>query len=151
MRMQPETGTTPNPTLTVLSISPNAEDHSVLEGIVSHSQWTLLKTNNLFSARAVLLQRRDISVVLCEKDLTTGTWIDIFKDIQPMPHPPSLIVTSRLPDEHLWAEALNLGAWDVLATPFDRSEVLYSIRSAWDHWHRYRESATPPKVMKAAS
>jgi hypothetical protein len=33
-------------------------------------------------------------------------------------------VTSRLADERLWAEALNLGAWDVLAKPFDADEVI---------------------------
>ena len=45
-------------------------------------------------------------------------------------HPPALIVTSRLADERRWAEALNLGAWDVLAKPLDRREVLRSVRAA---------------------
>jgi DNA-binding response OmpR family regulator len=38
--------------------------------------------------------------------------------------PPLLIVSSRLADEHLWAEALNLGVFDVLAKPFQSEEVL---------------------------
>jgi CheY-like chemotaxis protein len=49
------------------------------------------------------------------------------------PDPPMLIVTSRLADDYLWAEALNLGAYDVLAKPFDASEVSssnYCIPSA---------------------
>jgi hypothetical protein len=33
-----------------------------------------------------------------------------------LPDPPVLIVTSRLADEYLWAEALNPGAYDVLAS-----------------------------------
>ena len=38
--------------------------------------------------------------------------------------PPSLIATLRLADERLWAEALNLGAFDVLAKPFDSTEAM---------------------------
>jgi DNA-binding response OmpR family regulator len=65
--------------------------------------------------------------------LMSGTWLDILENIKHLPNTPSLIVTSRLADERLWAEVLNLGAWDVLAKPFDRSEVICSMRSAWLH------------------
>ena len=48
---------------------------------------------------------------------------------------PLLIVTSRLADERLWAEAPNLGAWDVLAKPFDAEEVIRVVSIAGQHWH----------------
>ena len=51
-----------------------------------------------------------------------------------LPDPPVLIVTSRLADEYLWAEALNLGAYDVLVKPFDASEAVRVLDSAWRHW-----------------
>ena len=51
-----------------------------------------------------------------------------------LPDPPLLIVTSRLADERLWAEALNLGAWDVLARPFDEDEVSRIVSVAGQHW-----------------
>jgi DNA-binding NtrC family response regulator len=38
-----------------------------------------------------------------------------------------------LADEHLWAEALNLGAYDVLAKPFDPTEVVRTLSQAWLH------------------
>ena len=47
-----------------------------------------------------------------------------------------MIVTSRSADERLWVEALNLGAYDVLAKPFDRDEVLRSVSMAWLNWNR---------------
>jgi FixJ family two-component response regulator len=63
-----------------------------------------------------------------------------------------LIVTSRLADEHLWSVALNLGAWDVLAKPFDRSEVFRGVKSGWQHWHdQTHMRAKAAKVMTAAS
>jgi len=78
-----------------------------------------------------------------------GTWIDMLNHIRAVSNPPVLIVTSRLADDRLWAEALNLGAYDVLSKPFDRTELLRSVRLAWEHWRRVAAKLTP--VMKAAS
>jgi hypothetical protein len=47
--------------------------------------------------------------------------------------PPLLIVPYRLADEYLWAEALNLGAFDVLAKSFDGNEVDRTLGLAWRH------------------
>jgi hypothetical protein len=44
-----------------------------------------------------------------------------------------VVVTSRLADDYLWSEVLNLGGWDVLAKPFREQEVLYVLDSAWIH------------------
>ena len=134
--------------LKVLSVSPMAEDHRLLQAIVDHTTWRLLKADRLSEAFSVLRQH-EISVVLCERDLVTGNWADVLEAASELPCPPSLIVTSRVADERLWGEALNLGAWDVLAKPFDRSEVLRSIKTAWQHW--YNQAQLPAKVMRAAS
>ncbi len=142
--------TTSTETLTVLSISPHSEDHSFLEGAIGHFKRTLLKVNNVCSARATLLQRDDISVVVCECDLMPGSWTDILKHIQSMSNRPSLIVTSRLADDRLWSVVLNHGGWDVLQKPFSRAEVLRSIKLAWEHWRYQIEiDAGPMKVMQA--
>jgi DNA-binding NtrC family response regulator len=124
-------------TSTVLSVSPLDADHLSLEAIVGDSSVTVLKARDLVSAR-LLLQQHDIAAVVCERDLLPGTWMDMLEDIKALPNPPSLIVASRLADEHLWAEALNLGAWDVLATPFDPNEALRSVKSGSQHW-RHRD------------
>ena len=45
-------------------------------------------------------------------------------------------MTCRVADDHLWAEALNVGAYDVLAKPFDRREVTRTLSSAWLRWQQ---------------
>jgi DNA-binding NtrC family response regulator len=138
-------------TLTVLSVSPLDEDHSSLQAIIDHSKWMLLKARDLVSTFA-LLRQHEVAVVLCERDLLPGTWIDVLEQIKGLPNAPSLIVASRLADDGLWAEALNLGAWDVLAKPFDHTEVIRSIKSAWQRWHdQIHIRATAVTMMKAAS
>ena len=119
MRKQPAiaTGLDPTKNVTVLSVSPNDEDHDTLSSIiVHHTKWTLFTARDLTSALAIM-EQCSIAVLLCERDLRPGTWKDVLDQIDALPNAPSLIVSSRLADEHLWSEALNMGAWDVLAKP----------------------------------
>jgi DNA-binding response OmpR family regulator len=69
------------------------------------------------------------AVILCEARLN---WKDILSYLAEVLDPPPLILTSRM-DERLWAEALNLGSWDVLIKPFDRTEVRRVVTSALYH------------------
>src|ERR1019366_5441293 len=111
----------------------------------------LFDASDLASALA-FLQQHEIAVLLCERDLTQGTWTDVLEHIQALPNTPSLIVTSRLADDRLWAEALNLGAWDVLAKPFSHIEVIRSVHAAWRRWHdQIQMPATAVTMLEAAS
>ena len=121
--------------LKILSVSPLQNDHASLQSIVGRFTWLLLKADS-FPAALAILGQHDISVVLCERDLMPGRWADVLNGLNHLPHPPSLIVTSRLADDQLWAEALNLGTWDVLAKPFDLTEVTRVLSSAWLHWRQ---------------
>ena len=128
-------------TVTVLSVSPTASDHTTLRAILEQSErlvgagpkWTISPCATIGSAMAAL---RDVEIPLlvAERDLAPGSWRDILKKILVLPDPPYLIVTSVVADEYLWAEALNLGAYDVLAKPFDPSEVIRTLSSAWRNW-----------------
>ena len=136
--------------VTVLSVSPLEDDHVSLQTIISHSIWRLFKADCHASAFSVMRQHH-VAVVLCERDLNPG-WADMLHDMSELPQPPSMIVTSRFADESLWAEALNLGAWDVLSKPFDRIAVLRSVKAAWQHWHgRITSPVGAEKVMRDAS
>ena len=141
----------PARSVSVLSLSPHEIDHLSLQAIIGRSKWKLFTASDLPSALSVL-QGHEISVLLCERDLQPGTWIDMLERIRFLPNTPSLIVSSRLADDHLWAEALNLGAWDVLSKPFDHIEVIRSVKSAWQRWHdQMHPHATAMRTMTAAS
>jgi DNA-binding NtrC family response regulator len=121
----------------VLSISPMEEDHFFLQNILNDLHGTLdpsrtFKVNTCATLASGLaaLPKRQFEVVVCERDLTPGSWKDVLDQATILPDPRPLIVTSRLADERLWAEALNLGAFDVLAKPFDRMETVRVIGAA---------------------
>ena len=148
MKKQPASETNTSRTVNVLSVSPLADDHFSLQAIFNHSRWKLFRADCIASAQAVL-GRLEIGVVICERNLSPGSWVDMLEEGRHLPNSPSLIATSRLADDSLWAEALNLGAYDVLAKPFDRTELVRSVSSAWLHWFHAR--AFPPfAAMRAA-
>lgn len=118
--------------LKLLSIGATPEDHDALRAILNDPPWQITKANTCKEAIACL-GRRHISVVMCEYDLPDGSWRDILNHTAHLADPPVLIVTSRLADEHLWAEVLNLGGFDILAKPFRESEVVYAIAAARHH------------------
>src|SRR6266567_3773572 len=133
-------------TVVVLSVSPIEEDHAFLEGALNDSRWTLCHGSNWTLHRRrtpasslTILARKRIPIVVCECDSLSGTWKDFLKQLLLLPNPPFLILTSRLADEHLWAEALNLGAYDVLAKPFDSKEVGRIFSLAWLCWKNQKE------------
>jgi len=136
-------------TSTILSVSSDALDHSSLESILGGTGCTLLKADSL-TAGVELLKTHVVAVVICERDLCPGTWIDLLEYTKNLHRPPALIVTSRLADEYLWSLALHLTAWDVLPKPFDRHEVARTVHFAWEYWHHQVETAPKQaKVMTA--
>jgi len=158
MRKSPESGIISTTTVTVLSVSPLADDHTSLSSffersgriLCSDSKWTLRPCATVESAIGALCQAR-IPLVVTDRDLAPGFWRDILERILLLPDSPVLIVTSRLADEYLWAEALNLGAYNVLAKPFDASEVVHVLGSAWRHWTDLHDciQVRHPQVMVA--
>jgi len=141
----------------VLSVSPDHEDCASLQNIFE-SHWAVIGSATVASALSVLRQI-PIPVVLCDCEVSSGTWGEMLDDLSRFPDPPLLIVTSRLADERLWAEALNLGAWDVLAKPFDAGEVNRIVSIAGQHWQdchnvqlsrtKQRKFPSGPKYMAA--
>ncbi len=121
------------PTITVLAVSSSPEDHASLQAILAHSHWRLYQCSSHGGAIA-LLSAHSIGVVIVDTDLRPGTWRDLLSIRESLPGAPQVIVASRLADDRLWAEALNLGAYDVLAKPFHAREVFHSVSLAWRHW-----------------
>jgi DNA-binding response OmpR family regulator len=116
----------------ILSVSPFACDHQSVQAGAAACSCRVALANNLSEALLRLIEL-DIGVVVCERELLPGTWLDVLQRLHERPSPPLLIVTSRLADDRFWAEALNLGAWDVVVKPFIAVEIARSIEQAWSH------------------
>ncbi len=76
----------------------------------------------LRQARA-LLGQNGYSVILTEAEFPDGQWLDVLHLARESPQDLEVVVTAPHADAHLWAEALNCGAYDLLAQPFYEPEV----------------------------
>lgn len=121
----------------ILSVSHLVEDHVALRRLFEGTGWA---TSEAYCCREALaaIAELDLDVVFCEASLPDGNWKDILEDFSRRENPPYLIVTSRLADERLWAEVLNLGGYDVLAKPFDAEEVCHIVGLACGHLREQR-------------
>jgi len=132
----------------ILLVSNRQEDHLILPGILDHPHWEWQHSHGCAEALE-LIRKRPFAVVICERDQTGGCWRDILRASSESAASPSLLVCSRLSDDSLWAEVLNLGGYDVLVKPFDSEEVLRVGFLAWHYWKRRPVAAAVSASGKA--
>jgi len=130
---------------TLLIVGP-VEDDCGRDPVFDQFPWPAHRVRNCREV-ALHLHGGHPCVVVCERDLADCDWKDVLEVTASLPNPPPVIVTSRLADEYLWAEVLNLGGFDVLAKPLDRHEVSRVLNYAWEHW---ANQAYPTERPKAA-
>jgi len=120
----------PDRKVRILSVSSAEDDHAALFHILDELPFVVTAARTCGEAVTALI-REQFGIILCECSLPDGNWLELLNQVSAAGEKPLLIVTSRLADESLWAEVLNLGGYDLLAKPFSRQEVRYVLTSAW--------------------
>jgi DNA-binding NtrC family response regulator len=145
-----------NSQIALLFITANPENYAGLAGILSDCvtvmgyPWEALSCGSVRSALR-LMRKQQIPIVLCERSTGDDSWMDLLER-NGDGDAPCVIVTSRHADEQLWSQALNLGAYDVLAMPFNAEEVRRVLDSAWAHWkERNGRLAAPQRAMAVSA
>ena len=77
-----------------------------------------------------ILQQSDYDVLLTEAALPDAGWLDVLNLAREVPGGLEVIVTDPHADARFWAEALNLGAYDLLSQPFYAPEVRRILSNA---------------------
>lgn len=113
----------------VLFVSPRREDATVLSHMLRSVSTSLHHVDDLHQARAIM-QGEPYQVVLTEANLPDGTWRDVLELAQKTKPASEVIVTDASADARFWAEALNLGAYDLIAQPFATAEVQRILSNA---------------------
>src|ERR1700675_106836 len=104
----------------VLFVSPYLQDARSLAQMLDDVPLPLVHAKNLKDA-ASKLEKVNFQVVLSEAALEDGTWLDVLKIARSSNT--ELVVTHPWADARFWAEAINMGAYDVLVQPFFDTEV----------------------------
>jgi len=148
-KLNPGNGKTKTASVTVFHVGPHDQDLCVLAEILDRTEWKLcpgtrwtLAVSDDVPCATAYLESEAVPIVLCERESMAGSWKDVLESVARFPAPPMLIVASRTADEYLWAEALNLGAYDVLSKPYRPAEVVRVLSMAWLHWKNRRPAKT---------
>jgi DNA-binding NtrC family response regulator len=140
----------------VVSVSASADDHVSLRQLLAGSGCAVYEASTSAAALSLLGRHADeICAIVCERELSEGSWRDFLNLPVISRRSPFVIVTSGLADNRLWAEVLNLGGYDVLMKPFYAEEVVRIIDGAYRNWRRDREPAAAstcvPSVKRAGA
>jgi DNA-binding NtrC family response regulator len=127
--------------VTVIAVLAEDQDRKALREIFTHFNWELRFAPSIEAGTQTLMKTSAGIFIVGEELPERCSWRDALDSTEQMPRRPLLIVASRLADERLWAEALNVGAYDVLATPFQPPEVYRVVSFAWQTWRRFRQVA----------
>lgn len=116
---------------TALVIAAEDSDRLFMTTAVEGSRWKLHFVHDGFEACAVLAAEF-IPIVIMDGDAEASSWRELLERMSGSEAAPApkVIIISRVVDERLWAEVLNLGAYDLLPKPLDADEVAWVVRSA---------------------
>jgi DNA-binding NtrC family response regulator len=120
----------------ILFISGHRDDARRLSQMLRALPMAMDHVGTLEQARTQL-RDEDYDVVLTEAALPDGNWLDVLHLMRRIPRELEVIVTDAQADARFWSEALNLGAYDLLAQPFYEPEVQRILGNACcrPHYH----------------
>lgn len=124
-------------------------DRPLVHDIFRNRKWRLFEAGD--RSRALeCLEKNPVEVVVAESQVPDWNWRRILTDLRRFNPVPQLVVTSRMADDYLWAEVLNVGGYDVLAQPLDREEVERVVASARRHFNVAPAKASRAITLSAA-
>jgi PleD family two-component response regulator len=113
----------------VLIVSSGMHDRQVLTQVLASYACPRYWTGTVREAAEWLNSNR-ARVVICDNTLPDGDWRDLWEQVRGGPDAPVFIVSAQWIDARLWAEVLNVGAYDVLVEPYQDSEVSRILQHA---------------------
>jgi DNA-binding NtrC family response regulator len=106
----------------ILFLSGHPEDACQISQMLRELPLMLEHTASLQQAR-VKLRQANFDLVLTEAALPDGSWLDVLHLVRDCPQEVEVVITDPHADARLWSEALNRGAYDLIAQPFYEPEV----------------------------
>ena len=127
----------------ILFVSGHQDDACRISQMLQTTRLMVDHAGTLQQARTQL-QQEDYDVILTEAALPDGNWLDVLHLARETPREVEVIVTDPQADARFWSEALNLGAYDLLAQPFYQPEVCRILGNACSRqtYHRWGMAAS---------
>lgn len=112
------------PNNNVVLISRDVADH---EAVRSALQGSFLRLVSIVSLSDRMPPVEDAGIILWDAEFRAESWKTMLAWLKTMPHRPRFVLLTSVPNTTLWAEAINVGADDVLAKPLAPAEIRHVI------------------------
>jgi DNA-binding NtrC family response regulator len=116
-----------------LLVHHNSETLAILKGALERQGMHIIHAESRAQAKRLLGGLNPVPLVFTETQLPDGTWADILAAAEKASRPVNVIVVARVVDTRFYVEAIETGAFDFLAPPFNATDLAYVVRSALDN------------------
>ena len=113
----------------VVVVSAVEQNHAALDSLFQRHGWKVRHTHSIADLDAD--PEASACVFLTDYKLPDGCWTRVLEHVRKRAPGTEVVVCSSLVDEHLWAEVMCLGGFDVIGPPFDEAELLRVTECAW--------------------
>ena len=128
--------------VTALLIFHQADPFSDLQAALRQLAVPTLQAHTVADARRVLSKVNPPLLAFTGSELPDGNWADVVAFSQGVSSRVSVIVVGQEIDTKLYASAIEVGAFDFIAPPFDAHDLAYVVRCAADNALARRKAAT---------
>ena len=131
-----ETGQVPTGITDVITIGDEATVFRPVQRALRPTGWAVAHASCLEEAIAYL-RSNVAAVAVAEAGLVGDDWSTLVSSLRGMADAPEVVLVAwnELPIE----EALRAGAFDVVQRPFEHSDLLWAVATAWHNWMTRRE------------
>jgi DNA-binding NtrC family response regulator len=119
--------------ITALLVHDNSETLATLKGALERQGMRIIHAQSHAQAKRLLGGLNPPPLVFTDIQLPDGTWADILAVANKASQPVNVIVVARVVNTRFYVEAIETGAFDFLAPPFNATDLAYVVRSAHDN------------------
>ena len=119
--------------ITALLVHQNSETLATLKLALERQGMRILQAGSRAVAKRMLGGLNPAPLVFTDTQLPDGTWADILAVAEKAKRPVNVIVVARLVNTRFYVEAIEAGAFDFIAPPFNATDLAYVVRSAVDN------------------
>ena len=113
----------------ILIVSSELEHRRALNEILRKEGYETVCTSRVSESQEAL-QTQNVSLVFCDRRLSDGNYRDVLAAVQSSRRHARMVVTSRLADWDEYLDALHHGAFDLISSPCQATDVLWAIVQA---------------------
>jgi two-component system response regulator AtoC len=133
----------------ILIVSPELEHRRALNEILRKEGHETICASRVSECQEAL-QTQNVSLIFCDRRLSDGNYRDVVEASRAARRHARVIVTSRLADWDEYLDALHNGAFDLIASPCQPTDVLWAIVQVRRE-DRQHDAFVAPAPARAAS